>query len=78
MKRPLAFALMLISVCAASTTARAASSLIIVNTSAGTPVACAPAGVTLGSLPACAANTGFLAYSFSLGFSNGGNGGSHL
>jgi hypothetical protein len=72
MKRPLVFALMLISLCGASTAARAASSLIIVNTSSGTPVACAPAGVTLGALPACAANTGFSAYSLSLGFSNAG------
>lgn len=74
MKRPLVFTLMLICVCAASTAARAASSLIIVNTSTGTPVACAPPGVTLGTLPACAPNTGFSAFSFSLSFSNPGSG----
>jgi type VI protein secretion system component Hcp len=53
---------------AACGVARAANGVIVVTWSAtATPSPCAPAGITLGTLPVCPANTSFQAQSISLG-----------
>jgi type VI protein secretion system component Hcp len=70
MKLKLVSIVFLLTTCGA---ARAATNGVIVVTwsATTTPGPCAPAGITLGALPACPANTSFQAQSISLGGERG-------
>ena len=69
MKRTLVSIAFLLAACGA---AHAANGVIVVTWNANaTPTPCAPAGVTLGKLPVCPANTSFQALAISLGGSRG-------